>query len=380
MNIGYLCNEYPPAPHGGIGTFVQTMARAMQQAGHRVSVVGLGAAAQSWNDQGVRVLTLSRTNIPGAGGALDRFRLYRSLQAEARAGRVELIEIPEYEGLLPFPFVDCPVAVRLHLSATAISLAQGNRPSRLRRRWELETLKHHPNWIAVSAYALELTRGAFGIAPRQSSVIHCPVTNPLPSESPDLPFDFVLYAGKVSARKGAYVLAQAATLFLRAHPELQVVYVGPAAEEDGRRADSRIRDIVGPELARRVHFLGRLDRPAVVRCMTRALMLAFPSTLETFGLVIAETMLAGTPVIIADTGPARELVSHEETGILVPPDDPVALAQAVGRLAREPHLRSSLGAAGERCVKARFQVGACVSATLEFYRRVIANPNGVQIS
>jgi glycosyltransferase involved in cell wall biosynthesis len=85
-------------------------------------------------------------------------------------------------------------------------------------------------------------------------------------------------------------------------------------------------------------------------------------------------MLAGTPVIIADTGPARELVSDQESGILVPPDDPVALAQAVGRLVREPALRLSLGAAGERRVKNRFSVDACLSASVEFYRRVIGSP------
>ena len=59
MKLAYVCMEYPPASHGGIGTFLQTIAHAMSRAGHTVTVVVLGEQDAERNDQGVRVVTLA---------------------------------------------------------------------------------------------------------------------------------------------------------------------------------------------------------------------------------------------------------------------------------------------------------------------------------
>ena len=370
MKITYICNEYPPAPHGGIGTFVQTLTRGLVAKGHEVTVVGWGRTAGERDDRGIRVVTLPACGQRAVGWLVNRRRLHRWLREEVRAGRTEIIETPEYDGPLPFAFDGCPVVVRLHLAATTICRQTGRRQS-LPQWWsENRTLRRHSNWIAVSKHSLRLTRDTFRAAPKKQAVIYYPVssaahtgTNPVA-----LPDEFVLYAGTVSRRKGAFVLAEAARKLLAAHSGLHVVYAGAIETERGVPADVHIRSVLGDKWSARVHFLGRVERAQIFDCMRRARVFAFPSSLETFGLVIAEAMLEGCPVVVCDAGPIPEFVEHERTGLLVPPNDPAALAASVTRLLSDSALAGRLARAGKESIASRFSVEAAVEYNLEFYR------------
>jgi len=374
MKIAYVCNEYPPCLHGGIGTFVHAIVHGLVAAGHEATVVGWGPEPGERDDGGVRVVTLPECRTRRLAGLQNRLRLRRWLSAEARAGRIEFVEVPDFQGLLPFSFPDCPVAVRLHLTTTAHNRDEGKGTPRLVTFCERRTLQIHDAWIPVSDYALELTVETFGLEPRIAERVYCPVASPDGSapSMPVLPDTFVLYAGTVRRRKGVYVLAEAARQFLPRHPDVHLVYAGRAAEEDGLSAEDRIRDILGPELSGRTHLLGRVERDVVLACMAKARVFAFPSTLETFGLVTAEAMLQGCPVVVCDTGPVPEFVENERTGLLVPPDDASAVAAAVCRLLEDAALAERLGDAGRRHIAAHFTVEKCVAQSLEFYAKCIA--------
>lgn len=374
MKIGYICNEYPPAPHGGIGVFVHIIAHAMKKRGHSVTVIGFGQEDQDRDDDGVRVVTLAWTAIRGVSWLADRWRLRQWLMHAVREGQVDLIEVPDFEGMLPFPFYACPVVVRLHLSATAIALHAGQRPSRRTSLCESYTLGWRRHWIAVSRYSLGLTTETFGLRPNTAIVIFCPAFLP-PEKAEDaqlgLPDNFVFYAGAVCERKGAYTLARAATRFLQIYPDVHLVYAGAIISDRGIPANQCIREIVGTELLPRVQFLGHVRHATVLACMRRARLFAFPSTLETLGLVAAEAMLAGLPIVVSDCGPFPEFVRNGETGLLVPPQDSVALSAAVESLLESPGLSCMLGSNAARDAQSRFSVEHSACATEECYSGLI---------
>ena len=64
MKIVFLVDRYPPRPHTGIGTVVQTLARGLHQKGHRVRVVDFGDKHYETSDQGIPVVTLKRSSLP----------------------------------------------------------------------------------------------------------------------------------------------------------------------------------------------------------------------------------------------------------------------------------------------------------------------------
>jgi glycosyltransferase involved in cell wall biosynthesis len=374
MRLVYVCNEFPPMPHGGIGTFVHSIAHAMTAAGHAVTVVGLGDHSSERDDDGVRVVTLRRARLPRVSRLLDRIALYRWLRREAAAARVDVVEVPDYEGLLPFPFKAAAVVVRLHLSDTAIARDLGRRPKTAIYLAEYLTLRLHRRWISMSDFALQCTVATFGIKPRATATIPYPMPPPPVDQTvpADLPGNFVLFAGSVETRKGIYVLAQAARTFLARFPDVHLVYLGALIEEDGVRPDGRIRAIVGPELSKRVQIRGRATRDTVIACMAKARVFAFPSRLETLGLVVGEAMLAGVPVITSTNGPFPEYVRSEVSGLLVQHDDHAALSTAICRLLESPALAARLAAAARQVVAERFSLPACVKSSEAFYRSAIA--------
>ena len=113
---------------------------------------------------------------------------------------------------------------------------------------------------------------------------------------------------------------------------------------------------------RRVFLPGRV--PDVAAWLRRATLLVHPARWEGFGLGVLEAMLAGLPVVASSVSSLPELVVDGETGVLVRPDDPAALALGVARALDEP----SFGDRGRARAHAEFSVARMADATVELYR------------
>jgi glycosyltransferase involved in cell wall biosynthesis len=155
----------------------------------------------------------------------------------------------------------------------------------------------------------------------------------------------ILYAGRLSPEKGIRELVAAAEGL-----PLTVVGEGPV-------------DVPGARGFVPAEELGRLyDRAAVVAC---------PSHREGFGIVCAEAMAHGRPVVAGDVGGLRDLVVDGETGILVPPRDVDALRAALTRLLGDRDLRRRFGEAGRRRIAEHFTWERYADETLRAYEDAI---------
>lgn len=122
-------------------------------------------------------------------------------------------------------------------------------------------------------------------------------------------------------------------------------------------------------VADRVHFLGwRADAPAIFAALD---VLLAPSRWEGFGLVFLEAMALGVPVISTRVSAIPEVIADGETGWLVPPDDPAAIAGALRAALADPDERCRRGEAGRARLESQFTVDAMVERTLAVYRGVV---------
>ena len=101
-------------------------------------------------------------------------------------------------------------------------------------------------------------------------------------------------------------------------------------------------------------------------------VLLAPQIDDAFGRTLVEAMLVGTPVVATDTGGHRDIVRHEETGLLVPPDEPEAAAEACLRLLLDAAAARRMTGAGRRRAGAAFSVSTHVGAVQRVYESVLA--------
>jgi glycosyltransferase involved in cell wall biosynthesis len=133
--------------------------------------------------------------------------------------------------------------------------------------------------------------------------------------------------------------------------------------------------------------LDRLDLGDVVRCVSgisdaelaglycQSEVAVVPSLYEGFSLPAIEAMACGVPLVATTGGALPEVVGEDgRTGLLVAPDDPGALASAIGRLLDDPGLRQRLGAAGRQRALERFTWQVTAEGTAEAYRALLATP------
>jgi glycosyltransferase involved in cell wall biosynthesis len=118
-------------------------------------------------------------------------------------------------------------------------------------------------------------------------------------------------------------------------------------------------------LQRQARFLGtRSDVPELLALTDVAVL---PSLEEGFPNAILEAMAAAKPVVATQVGGIPEAVVHGETGLLVPPRDPSALAGAIGRLLDDPGLRTAMGLAGKQRIAERFTFARMVTEMEALY-------------
>ena len=133
----------------------------------------------------------------------------------------------------------------------------------------------------------------------------------------------------------------------------------------------RIRAALPEHTRPHVTIVDRVPEDEVVAAYRSHDVLAFPSTYEGFGMVLLEAMTQRLPVVATPAGCASALVRHDETGVIVPPRDPEALANALARLAADPALRARLADAAFRRVR-DMSWTRTANLTLSVYERALS--------
>lgn len=165
--------------------------------------------------------------------------------------------------------------------------------------------------------------------------------------------------------KALEILIDAAKLLALTFPRLKVLIAGTGPEEKQLRALVRARDLEDT-----VVMLG--FRSHVADVLAALDVAAFTSDREGSPLAVMESMAAGKPVVATRVGGVPELIEDGVHGLLVPPRDPGALADAVTLLLRDPSLRAELGRRGRERQRRDFDIAATVRRVEDLYEELVA--------
>ncbi len=176
--------------------------------------------------------------------------------------------------------------------------------------------------------------------------------------------------GQICLRKGHDVLARAAAILGDRLPELHWLIVGErySAKQESRQFEAALHEAAAG-LPGRVHFLGYRDD--IPRLLGELTILVHPARQEPLGRVLLEAAASGLATVATAVGGTPEIFPPESgSALLVPPDDPRALAEAVHRMAAEPELRLQIAAAARRRAEEVFDIRQSIAGLVGHYRDV----------
>lgn len=179
----------------------------------------------------------------------------------------------------------------------------------------------------------------------------------------------ILYVGRFDRRKGIETLVKACAKQSQA---FQLYLVG-GSRSDGKDSgeQKRIRAIVKDlGLEGVTTFTGAVSQEQLPVYYAAADLCVVPSYYEPFGLVAIEAMAAGTPVIASNVGGLQHSIIHNETGLLVPPQNDDLLAAAIADVFADPERWKILAEAGQQRVQAQFSISAVAAQVHQLYQCV----------
>lgn len=379
MKLVYLCDEYPPAPTGGIGTFTRGLARAMVRHGHEVHVVGHHSqqAESQEVDQGVQVWRL-----PAHCGAFAplrrRWATHRALRAIAEGGSIDILEAPDFEGSSAFlPRCSRGRVVRLHGSHRYFSDERNAAHSRSVAFFEQHALRAADAIVSVSDYTAGRTRALFSLD-RSIMVIHNAVDVPdsFARKSDYRAGKRIVYFGTLAEKKGVLALAEAWRRFHPEFPDWKLVLLGRDASHQGRSVKAMMVERMA-EAAAAAEFAGPLDHSDMLRQLSGFDFAVLPSYSEAFALAPMEAMALGLPVIISCMSSGPELVSDGVDGWLCDPREVASVYQAMQRAASDQAAREQVAARALAKIETTFSYPAFVDKNLAFYQTVLAEAGAV---
>lgn len=246
-------------------------------------------------------------------------------------------------------------------SAAVVSTKHNDDPFRLGpfRLVERALARRAARIVAITHALRRFNVERVGLPPAKVAVVHYGLDElPAPwaeNSAVAMPDDarVLLCVARLTRQKGVDVAAAALPAIRERHPEAVLVVLGEGPE---RQALERVQGVYLP---------GRVGD--VAAWYERAEVVVHPARWEGFGLALLEAMLARKPVVASRVSSVPEIVLDGETGLLVPPDDPAALAATVGEFLADPERATAYGRAGLARARGEFSVARMADGTAAVY-------------
>jgi glycosyltransferase involved in cell wall biosynthesis len=257
-------------------------------------------------------------------------------------------------------------------------------------RWGLKQLDE---FVAVSRCTAAEWSQALSVPQERVAVLHNPIDTTRFRPDPDarksargelgVADDCIVigFCGRLIEEKGPDVLIRAAARLVAQHQPIKLLILGSDAQNiilHGRPFEPTLRRLARElGIADRVNFLG--GRHDVERWYNAADLMTAPSLFsDSFGLVVAEALACGRPVIASRIGGIPEIMSGPLDEFLVPPNDIDALAVALHRLISDPERRAQVGRIGQEIVAKNFGVGLFLDRLEQIFTRTLTSDQSYQ--
>ncbi len=379
-------SPYPPAPHGGVGSFAKDLAEGIVKRRHKATVIckitnddNQSGQVQTETTNGVRVVRVPKKFDkfpPRLRFITSKFYLSKLIREIFKEDPFDLIEGEDGGGLLALGRLPrVPKVIRLHATTIYNDYVLNRKPSRLNHILEYLWIRRADFIIAVSEYVGKTTLKLTGLdKTRKYETIQYAIDTTLFAPDPEIipQKGLIIFTGVTAPRKGVLELIQAMNIVFEKHPHARLWIIGDDKyRHEGSFFIMKALSLLRDEFKSRVEVLGNRSRSELPALLQQAEVCCFPSHVETFGIGIAEAMAVERPVIFMSHGPGPEVVEDGVSGLLCNTWDPEDIAVKVNYLLENPEQAQKMGTSGRMRVLEKFERETWIERNIAFYQKCI---------
>ncbi len=363
-----LVSPYDHSVAGGVRTHIVGLDKEFRARGHNVKIL---APASDETTLGPNVICVSDHVVPvGISGSTARITLslnvYRRVKRILREEQFDVVHV--HEPLAP----TLPIFVLRHSQNVTVGTFHAYRESyvgydytkvilrRLMHRLDARTVVSN----AILPYITRYFPGAYRLIPNGVDVEKFGAPNIRPIKKFDDGKLNILFLGRLDKRKGFQYLLHAFPQIKASVREARLIVAGAYEKEDKEKYVRYARR----HGIRDVKFVGYVNSDELPAYYHTAHVFCAPSTgFESFGMILAEAMAAGTPIVASDIVGYRSVVTDGKEGLLVPPEDEHGIAEAIIRLLRDAPLRERMSQHGRQTAE-QYSWPRIAQRTLDLYQ------------
>lgn len=398
LRVVLVSQGYPPGDTSGIARWTSHVAIGLAERGHEVHVITRSQTVETVDyKDGVWIHNI----LPSASAEFDNLisqldvprnildwsvAVYQEIR---RIGfeNLDLISAPiwDVEGLITMMLSPVPVITSLH---TTYKLAMPFKPDWKRPLYRL----NHVDKIAKAekyifdhcAYFLGNTEAVVreietaydsSISARTRVVAHG-VDRPSNEVTSNNSDRTILFVGRQESRKGFDTALEAASIICAKYPGVVFRFIG--AETDDREcitAIARHHKNLPTQIRNRITLEGYIVDSKLQEAYQSCNIFLAPSRFESFGLIAIEAMRYSKPVVAGRVGGLVEVIEHGKTGLLIDPNNPSDIAQAIESLLNNPDLAEKIGRAAAESYLNRFTIEKMIDGIESGYQAILARAN-----
>jgi len=338
MHICFLTNEYPKEgfSHGGIGSFVKTLATALVKNGIKVSVIGINYTANNESQiiDGVNVYRLKRSTVKGLAWYFNFKAINGKIKEIHKQDPIQIIESSELGLAFINKIKKVKYIIRLHGGHHFFAESENRGINKWKGFQEKRSFQKADAFVAVSQYVKKHTEKYLSYHNKPIAYLSNPIDTdhfrPIEKRESE---NKIVFVGTVCEKKGIRQLIQAFPLVKQEFADATLeIYGRDWFFPDGSSYIQMLKEkeiIQLGELAKDIHFHGVISYATIPLVYAAASVCVFPSHMETQGLVAQEAMAMKKAVVFTKLGPGPEIIKDYKTGLLCDPHNPSAIAEKI---------------------------------------------------
>jgi glycosyltransferase involved in cell wall biosynthesis len=380
MHICFLTNEYPKEgfPHGGIGSFVKTLAVALVKKGIEVSVVGINYTGNDEKEtvDGVTIHRLKKSRIKGLAWHFNLKSINEKLKDIHSLKAIDIVETSELGLAFIHKIRNIKYIIRLHGGHHFFAEAENRGINKWKGFQEKCSFKKADAFIAVSHYVKNHTEHYLSYNDRPVTYINNPINTELfrPIHEQEVA-GRIVFAGTVCEKKGIRQLIQAFSLVKKQFPIATLeIYGRDWFYPDGNSYMDMLDEKELPQLGEikeDIHFHGAISYTEIPLKYAEAEVCVFPSHMETQGLVAPEAMAMEKTVVFTKLGPGPETIKNYETGLLCNPHNPNDIAEKIVWVFSNKEKAQTMGKTAREFVLKKYGLQHIVDQNIDFFKSII---------